>query len=177
MVLVSMAETYSLNPTQSLEAIEINLSQLDRIAQCFGAHIGILRLWNDVPIVTTVLKYARLFLQSLVKSFPTMSSKFVHFKESIAALLKVIQTGTRTLQNLCNDYKVNKDETIRRNIPLMRKMMETLLYQVKRIMVDNNLLDGFFLGNLKHRALTGEVIGSQLQIPVSSGEDEEDNHV
>lgn len=54
-------------------------------------------------------------------------------------------------------------------VPPIRKTMETLIFEVKLMLENNDAGAAFWLGNLKHRNLRGEEISSQL--PVSSDDD------
>jgi fanconi anemia group D2 protein len=88
---------------------------------------------------------------------------------------------------MCGHTKVIKDVRLTASVPAIKKTMEQLLFQVKAMLDANNCLSAFSigkvrtillafhaycsLGNLKHRALTGEEISSQ--IPLDEMSDEE----
>jgi Fanconi anemia group D2 protein len=54
-------------------------------------------------------------------------------------------------------------------VPPIKKTMETLIFEVKLMLENNDAGAAFWLGNLKHRNLRGEEISSQL--PVSSDDE------
>lgn len=57
-------------------------------------------------------------------------------------------------------------------VPLMKKTLEAFIFTVKAMLNQHGVLNAFWVGNLKHRNLRGEVIASQIQYPSSSGDDE-----
>ncbi|RUS21064.1 Fanconi anaemia protein FANCD2 [Endogone sp. FLAS-F59071] len=57
-----------------------------------------------------------------------------------------------------------KDTSLAPHVPLIRKSMETIIFQVKAMLSDNNCPpDAFFLGALKHRDIRGEEVSSQVR--------------
>src|SRR5690349_4817699 len=58
-------------------------------------------------------------------------------------------------------------------VPAIRKTMESLIFEVKLMLENNDASAAFWLGNLKHRNLAGEEISSQLPV-ISDDEQDED---
>lgn len=58
-------------------------------------------------------------------------------------------------------------------VPSIKKTMESLIFEVKLMLENNDAGAAFWLGNLKHRNLRGEEISSQL--PVASEEEQDEN--
>ena len=53
----------------------------------------------------------------------------------------------------------------------MKKTLEAFIFTVKTMLNKHGVLNAFWIGNLKHRNLRGEVIASQIQYPASSGDE------
>lgn len=81
-------------------------------------------------------------------------------------LLRNVQMGTRQLQIVCGHAKASKDASLTTQVPALRKSLEALVYEVKLILEEGNCLDAFWVGNLKHKSLQGEILQSQLPLHV-----------
>lgn len=53
------------------------------------------------------------------------------FKDQVLVVLKTIQRTTRSLQHICGHSKVARDVQLISYIPLLKRNLETLLFQVK----------------------------------------------
>jgi Fanconi anemia group D2 protein len=63
---------------------------------------------------------------------------------------------------VCSHSKEYKDTQIVAVVPGVRKSLESLVYSVKEVLSKQDALSAFWIGNLKHRTLAGEVVSSQL---------------
>lgn len=114
-------------------------------------------------------------------------------------LLKQMQKNTRFLHHVCLHSKVsflpltscqsllvcfsvakknllfqgNKDATLARHVPLLKRSLEAFVYRVKEMLVKNDALEAFWLGVLKNRDLSGEEILSQPSSDVDSNNDDD----
>ncbi|KAL1918024.1 uncharacterized protein VTP21DRAFT_3290 [Calcarisporiella thermophila] len=125
------------------------------------------------PLFSVTLRYGRIFLERFLRSFlPYLARNFKAHKESVVVILRNLQTSTRTFQIVCGHVKVIKDRALASLVPPIRKAMETIIFQVKAMLQENNCpSEAFYLGSLKHRDLiTNEVISSQ--IPIDSSDEE-----
>ncbi len=57
-------------------------------------------------------------------------------------------------------------------VPAVKRSLEVFLFAVKSVLQKHGALAAFWVGNLKHRNLEGQIVSSQLR--VSSESDEED---
>jgi hypothetical protein len=57
---------------------------------------------------------------------------------------------------------VSKDTGLNQYLPPIRAVLETILLQVRSIIVINNCADAFFMGSMKNRDLKGQEIPSQV---------------
>lgn len=83
--------------------------------------------------------------------------------------VKTLQLATRSLQHLCSHTKVLQSYTststaTTKYIPLVKRALEKLVFMMKGILESNEMLDLYWMGNLKHRDLQGQEIFSQ-QVP------------
>jgi hypothetical protein len=108
-----------------------------------------------------------MFLEDFTKiAMPIINNNFKNSMESCTNLLKTLQSGTRILQNIASHSKVTKDNVLTANVPLLKKSLEMLLSEVKIMLDGNGCLNAFWIGNLKHRDISGEEVGSQMPIEI-----------
>lgn len=50
------------------------------------------------------------------------------------------------------------------SVPLTRKSLEQFIYKIKAMLSHHNVQGAFWIGNLKHRDLKGEVLSSQMPV-------------
>ena len=136
-------ETYSCETLVELQTVMFDIS---RLCECFTSAVQTIKLFNQVPIVSLILRFSRQFINNFMKHFPKLTLNFISLKVEITECLKISQRGTRVLQYTCNEYKTCRDDAIQRSIPPTRKALEMFLYGVKKMMADNDLQSVFFLG-------------------------------
>ncbi|KAJ3240211.1 Fanconi anemia group D2 protein [Chytriomyces hyalinus] len=119
----------------------IEIEEVVRIGAVFSTAVDFSKIWNhDHKLIVTLMKYAKNFLQAYVKRIiPFLDKALQDSQETVIAALRNVQTGTRILQ-----------------------AMEAFIFQVKRLMVDNERGNAFIMANLKHKNLRGEQISSQI---------------
>nr|KAJ3422719.1 Fanconi anemia group D2 protein [Polyrhizophydium stewartii] len=148
------------------------LATISQLTTCFTTAVGHVRRFEQAALKSVLLKQSRAFLQAFIKRvLPVLTREFKRAREDIIKMLRRVQTGTRLLQSVCSESKTARDAALAACVPPMRKTLETFLYEVKRLLADNNSLQAFSIGNLKHRAITGEVISSQIPNVVGADED------
>ncbi|ORY40978.1 hypothetical protein BCR33DRAFT_719084 [Rhizoclosmatium globosum] len=148
------------------------LSLIQKMAVAFGAAVELTKSFKDVKEYGIVLRYSKSFVQSFVRRiFPVLGRGLKKHRAEVISVCKAMQTGTRMLQVLANECKAKKETTLLTYIPPLRKALEAFIFEVKKILVDNELGDVFYMANLKHRNMRGETISSQID----QSEDEQDN--
>ncbi|KAI8927201.1 Fanconi anaemia protein FancD2 nuclease-domain-containing protein [Entophlyctis helioformis] len=142
---------------------------IGRLSACFAVAVKLVQRFEQSQVIAVILKQARVFLQAYIKRvIPVLNREFRKSKDGIIQILRMVQTGTRLLQSVCNETKVAKENSpVAASVPPLRRVLEAFVYEVKKMLADNNSLQAFSIGNLKHRAITGEEISSQIPNIVS----------
>ncbi|OAJ39811.1 hypothetical protein BDEG_23626 [Batrachochytrium dendrobatidis JEL423] len=148
---------------------------ISRFSTCFSLAITLVRKFEQPPFISVILKKSRVFLLAYIKRvLPVLTREFKTYKEEIIQILRMVQTGTRILQSVCSETKVSKDTNLAASVPPLRKVMELFLYEIKKLLADNNSLQAFSIGNLKHRDISGGLISSQIPTLVEPDDDSTD---
>jgi Fanconi anemia group D2 protein len=146
--------------------------------QCVLIFQGITHLArHNVPstMLVTALRKGRQFIDVFLKAMPFLSASFMDHHARIVALLRHLQHSTRAMQTLCAHCKVENIAGALRLVPAVKKSLETLIFRVKAMLVENNCVEAFSLGTLKHRNLAGEEVPSQIAEASSQYSDSEDD--
>ncbi|KAI3775780.1 hypothetical protein L1987_45533 [Smallanthus sonchifolius] len=72
--------------------------------------------------------------------------------------------GTRTIQTLCSEAKGLKQTSITSKIPATKRSLERFLFRVKALLHSSSSGFTFWMGNLKHKNLIGQVVSSQAYV-------------
>ena len=83
-------------------------------------------------------------------------------------VLKNVQLSTRILQSACNQARIFRDASLSQHVPMLKKLLETLVYRVKSMLAVNSALDAFWMGTLKTRDLAGAEVKSVTSSQTSS---------
>lgn len=78
--------------------------------------------------------------------------------------MRELQKATRTLQALCSEAKGMKQTAITIKIPSTKRSLERFLFHVKALLHSTPNRGIFWMGNLKHKDLTGHVVSSQAYV-------------
>lgn len=92
-------------------------------------------------------------------------------RDTILQLLRLLQLGTRSMHMICTHTKL-EEASMASRIPGVKKTLERVVFQVKRMLEANGCVGAFWIGHLKHRNLAGEEIGSQFVTNASDLEEE-----
>ncbi|KAJ3071955.1 Fanconi anemia group D2 protein [Podochytrium sp. JEL0797] len=149
------------------------IALVTKIAAAFSAAVELSKQSKDgAKHWALVLKYSKNFMQTFVKRvLPMLGSGLKKHRGEVVAVFKAIQTGTRLLQTIANECKAQKDTSLLVHIPPLRKALEAFIFAVKKLMVDNEIGEAFFMANLKHKNLRGEQVSSQIE---DSDQEDED---
>ena len=148
--------------------------KLHRLVICFTSAVQLVRRFEQSTLISVILKSSKVFVQAFIKNgVPFLNKQFKHSKQGTIKLLRTLQGGTRILQSVCSESKASRDRSLAASVPPLRKVLETVLYEVKKILADNNNLQAFSIGNLKHRSIKGDEISSQMPKCVSDSEEED----
>ncbi|XP_058144536.1 Fanconi anemia group D2 protein isoform X2 [Dasypus novemcinctus] len=141
----------------------------------FSILINLIKVFDSRPVLHVCLKYGRLFVETFLKQcMPLLDFSFRKHREDVLSLLQTFQLDTRLLHHLCGHSKICQDMRLTKHVPLLKKILELLVYRVKAMLTLNNCREAFWLGNLKNRDLQGEEIMSQNSQESTADESEDD---
>ncbi|KAF8943507.1 Fanconi anemia group D2 protein [Haplosporangium gracile] len=158
------------------DSIDAAFSHILDLSLCFQKLAAFVKSNDKREVLAVTLKHSKIFMDQFIKRvLPFMGMHFRGHQDTVAKIFKNhLQSATRSLQNVCGHAKASREQSLTAMVPAIRKTMESLIFEVKLMLENNDASAAFWLGNLKHRNLAGEEISSQL--PVIS-EDEQDEDV
>ncbi|KAK4802232.1 hypothetical protein SAY86_000435 [Trapa natans] len=136
--------------------------------------VNISRTHDKVSVHAMAVKYGGKFIDSFLKAFDFLQAYFQVHNELIVQLVRELQKATRTIQTLCSEAKGMKQMAITSKIPTTKRSLERFLFQVKALVASSSGCT-FWMGNLKHKDLTGQVISSQAYIDEQNQNADEDS--
>ncbi|KAF3787448.1 hypothetical protein EJ110_NYTH14992 [Nymphaea thermarum] len=145
------------------ELHEENLGVLNKLLK----EVGLLQNSKTInkEMVATLLEQIQVSVDivvSLVSMCKTHDKiHFVVHNAVILQMIKELQRATRTIQTLCSEAKVSRRIMITSKIPYTKRMMERFLFNVKALFHSTSNGCSFWMGNLKHKDLSGQVVNSQ----------------
>ncbi|KAJ1845987.1 Fanconi anemia group D2 protein, partial [Coemansia sp. RSA 2703] len=115
------------------------------------------------PVLKAALRGSLRLIDLFVRHIlPVLDAQLFAQRSQVLAVFSVVQKSTRILQNICNHSKVAKDVGLQASVPQVKRRLEQLVFQVVALMERNDCVGAINLGNLKHRDITGQVVGSQI---------------
>ncbi|KAI9475361.1 Fanconi anemia protein FancD2 nuclease-domain-containing protein [Zychaea mexicana] len=150
------------------------LDKTEKLVRIFASITTYIKKKDKKELFSVLLKTGRAFIEQFtMHSIPYFTGVFKYHKERIVVILKNFQSCTRMLQIICSHVKVMKDIKLSSYVPKLKQAMETVIFQVKILLTENNApADAFFLGALKHRDIRGAEVSSQMPRDLSSSESE-----
>ncbi|XP_023244637.1 Fanconi anemia group D2 protein-like isoform X1 [Centruroides sculpturatus] len=146
----------------SKENQESNLKQWLIAVRIFHVLVNLLKVFDGKLNIACTLKYGRQFVDMFLKQgMPLLDEVFRSHCAEVQNLLKTLQMSNRFLQHVCSHSKVTKDVVLTKQVPTMKRTLESFVYRVKAMLALNKCKDAFWLGNLKNRDLQGVEILSQ----------------
>jgi hypothetical protein len=165
-----------------------NLEDGEFAIEIFNQIVQFGRLPSAVNLREILLRDGRMFIEQRVLqsarsmeessdsgTILTLSNQwFSRRRDQVLKMLSKVQVSTRAIQIFCNHHKVDiggggrgrtlKGSTLGRVVPAMKKVLDLVVFQVKQLLAEQNCVAAFWVGNLKHRALDGAIVGSQIPI-------------
>jgi len=105
--------------------------------------------------LTSVLKYGRGFIEVILRAMPFFEENFKNHSERVLKILFEVQASTRKMQTLCAHGKIIKDNSASSQVPIVKRLLEKLIYGGEKIARVNNVMEAYTTGVLKHRNLDG----------------------
>ncbi|KAI0501331.1 hypothetical protein KFK09_016275 [Dendrobium nobile] len=134
--------------------------------------VNLCKVHDKVAMHAMAVKYGGKYVDLFLKAFDFLQAQFQSHNELIIQMFKEFQKATRVIQALCSEAKGSKRTMVTSKVPATKRSMEKFLFHVKALL-HNNSSSGctFWMGNLKHKNLYGQVVSSQLY---SNGDNEAD---
>ncbi|KAI9342745.1 Fanconi anaemia protein FANCD2 [Zopfochytrium polystomum] len=152
-----------LNSCATSTKAEKDLGAWNQMIGLFVSAVKLCKTCSEPKIFEHSLKYSKDFIQAFLKNgLLVLVSSIRAAKTEVVDNLKLLQSGTRILHQLCNDCKFSKDQQLLKHVPPLRKCMESLVFGLKQFMEEHDCLQALSIGNLKHRNLQGETVSSQM---------------
>ncbi|THG11025.1 hypothetical protein TEA_023356 [Camellia sinensis var. sinensis] len=167
-----------------LEAVEVLLKNLQKTVNVVGEKL------LQISVHAMAVKYGGKFVDSFLKGiwfkllacygnmtlmvrvlnlgspsvFDFLQTQFQIHNELIIQLVKELQKATRTLQTVCSEAKGMKQTAVTSKIPATKRSLERFLFHVKALLYTTSSGCTFWMGNLKHKDLMGQVVSSQAYV-------------
>ncbi|RHZ86697.1 hypothetical protein Glove_46g140 [Diversispora epigaea] len=155
------------------------MTYITHTIDCFQKLVSFIKINHKRVVLSVSLKHGRNFIDLFLrKMLPLMDKNFTFYREEILSIIKNFQISTRSLQALCNHVKVHKESQLAAMVPLVKRSLEIVIFQVKAMIQNNGCPpDTFFLGELKNRDIEGREITTYQNDDLSSvlDEDEDDD--
>ncbi|XP_047315356.1 Fanconi anemia group D2 protein homolog [Impatiens glandulifera] len=156
------------------EDAEVLLKNLEKSVNVVVSLVNLCRIHEKITVHAVAIKYGGNFMDCFLKVFDFLQSQFQSHSVLIIKMVRELQKATRTLQTLCSEAKGLKQTAITRKIPVTKRSLESFLFHVKALLHTTTSGCTFWMGNLKHKDLMGQVVSSQVYLDCQDDGDCED---
>ncbi|KAJ7549079.1 hypothetical protein O6H91_07G039400 [Diphasiastrum complanatum] len=149
---------------------------LNRAHQCVSIHVALVNLTrkhDQISVHAVAVKCAGRFVDNFLKGLEFLQSHYVTHKEVVISLVKELQKATRIIQTICAEAKGQKKMPVTCKVPAVKRSMERYVFCIKALLHGASNGTSFWMGNLKHKDLQGQEIGSQLHASDDEAADEQ----
>ncbi|KAJ4705684.1 Fanconi anemia group D2 protein [Melia azedarach] len=146
------------------ETVQTHLVKTQKCVNVVVSLVNMCRNHDKVTVHAMAVKYGGKFVDFFLKTFDFLQVHFQTHNEIIIQLVKELQKATRTIQILCSEAKGLKQTVITGKIPGTKRSMERFLFHVKTLLHTTSSGCTFWMGNLKHKDLMGQVVSSQAYV-------------
>ncbi|VVB01104.1 unnamed protein product [Arabis nemorensis] len=157
------------------EATKAYLKNIQKTVNVVVSLVNLCRSHQKVTIHGMAIKYGGKYVDSFLKVFDFLEAHFQDHNELIIQLVKDLQKATRTLQTLCSEAKGMKQTAITSKVPATKRSLERFLFHVKALLHTTSRGSNFWMGSLKHKDLSGQIVSSQAYVDNETDEVEEEN--
>ncbi|CAN4108571.1 unnamed protein product [Withania somnifera] len=147
-----------------VEDVKCLLKKLQQSVIVVVSLVNLCKTHDKVNVRAIAVKFGGKFVDSFLKAFGFLKGQFELHREQIIQMVRELQMATRTIQTLCSDAKGMKQTTITSKIPITKRSMERFLFRVKELLHSTSTGCTFWMGNLKHKNLMGDVVSSQAYV-------------
>ncbi|TXG57764.1 hypothetical protein EZV62_015593 [Acer yangbiense] len=156
------------------ETVKTHLIKTSKCVNVVVSLVNMCKTHDKVNLRAMAVKYGGKFVDFFLKAFDFLQIHFQTHSEIIIQLVKDLQKATRTIQILCSEAKGLKQTVITSKIPATKRSMERFLFCVKALLHTTSSGCTFWMGNLKHKDLAGQVVSSQAYVDDQSDNVNED---
>ncbi|XP_060218210.1 uncharacterized protein LOC132645313 isoform X1 [Lycium barbarum] len=146
------------------EDVKCLLKNLQQSVNVIVSLVNMCKTHDKVNVRAIAVKFGGKFVDSFLKAFGFLQGQFELHREHIIQMVRELQTATRTIQTLCSEAKGMKQTAITSKIPITKRSMERFLFRVKELLHSTSSGCTFWMGNLKHKNLMGDVVSSQAYV-------------
>ncbi|XP_042440360.1 Fanconi anemia group D2 protein homolog isoform X1 [Zingiber officinale] len=150
------------------EAAKPLIIKLRQTVNVVVALVNMCKVHDKVVVHAMAVKYGGKYMDRFLKVFDFLQDQFQAHNDIILELVKELQKGTRTIQTICSEAKGLKRTMVTSKVPATKRSMERFLFHVKALLHSTPSNCTFWMGNLKHKDLSGQVVSSQVY---DNGED------
>lgn len=109
------------------------LSDLLYMARLLDMLVRMIKVKDEIAVLRAVLVQSKRFLDVFLRRFmPRMAAWFSKHTDAVMDVILTLQKSTRALQHACNHVKGSKDPQVVSAVPQLKKMLELLLFRVRR---------------------------------------------
>jgi fanconi anemia group D2 protein len=94
--------------------------------------------------------------------------------DDVSKIVRSAQRGTRVLQTACMEAKEKKMGSVSKLVPATKRTLEQFVQYVKVLLNESERIGKFWVGNLKHKNLQGEILPVTVESQSEQREDEEE---
>lgn len=170
-----VAATARLDTSAATTDVHFMLNYLSQAALLFKLLVCVTKGFQRAALVASVLKLGRKFLEMILRVMPFFQSQFRQHSEPIMKLIGEVQVATRRMQVLCAHGKLIKDPSVASQVPMVKKLLEKLIYRGEELASANGVLDAYTTGVLKNRRIDGTTIGKEELESVEEDESEDED--
>ncbi|RLN94363.1 hypothetical protein BBJ28_00012762 [Nothophytophthora sp. Chile5] len=128
--------------------------------------------FHKAMLISTVLKVGRKFIEMFLRIMPFLEEQFQLHSSRVVKLFSEVQVATRRMQVLCAHGKLVKDQATASQVPMVKKLLEKLIYRGEMLASANGVLHAYKTGVLRNKRLDGTTISQEQDSDDSSEEDE-----
>ncbi|ODM88226.1 Fanconi anemia group D2 protein [Orchesella cincta] len=142
---------------------EDSIEQWAAAVDIFKELVAVTKKVQKNLILVSLLKHCRMFLDAFISGGAELLPEYWKREKELAqTFCKGLQVPCRTIQHICEHSKKNTDMQLMKSVPLVKRVLETLVFRVREVLGGQGAANAFWMGNLKHRDLHGDCINSQI---------------
>uniref|UniRef100_A0A0E0Q457 Uncharacterized protein n=1 Tax=Oryza rufipogon TaxID=4529 RepID=A0A0E0Q457_ORYRU len=158
---------------QSERAVETSLEEIQKSVLVFVSLINMCKTHEKVVMHAMAVKHGGRFVDTFLKAFNFLETHFGQHNDIILQMIKSLQKATKTIQTICAEAKGHKRTMITSKIPVAKRSLERFVFQVKALLHNCSTEETFWMGNLRHKDLQGQLVSSQVYGSVDDSPNDE----